>query len=96
MSGSVVDNEGADRFELAVDGSLAVLEYRRRGDELVLVHTEVPDALSGRGVGGELVEAAVDAAAAHGWTIVPRCPFARSWLERHPEAAARVSVAWSG
>jgi predicted GNAT family acetyltransferase len=28
-------------------------------------------------------------------TIVPLCPFARGWLERHPDEAARVPVDWS-
>ena len=29
-----------------------------------------------------------------GLTIVPLCPFARSWLERHPDAAATVAIDW--
>jgi len=27
-----------------------------------------------------------------GLTIVPTCPFARAWLRRHPDEAARVSI----
>jgi len=26
--------------------------------------------------------------------VVPLCPFARRWLEQHPEAAATVNVDW--
>ena len=29
-----------------------------------------------------------------GLTVVPLCPFARKWLERHPQAASGVSVDW--
>jgi predicted GNAT family acetyltransferase len=90
----VVKNEGASRFELEVDGHLAELVYHRSGTRFVLVHTEVPDALEGRGIGGLLVTAAVDEAAEHGWTLVPLCPFARGWLERHPEVANRVTIDW--
>jgi hypothetical protein len=25
---------------------------------------------------------------------VPLCPFARSWLQRHPDSASRVTVDW--
>jgi predicted GNAT family acetyltransferase len=90
----VVDNEREHRFELRVDGHLAELVYRRNGQRLVLVHTEVPDALEGRGLGGRLVTAAIERAERDGLTIVPLCPFARSWLERHPEVAARVKIDW--
>ena len=90
----VSDNQAKSRFEFSANGHLAELVYRRRADRLVLVHTEVPEALGGRGLGGQLVRAAVDRAAGEGLTIVPMCPFARSWLERHPDAASRVSVDW--
>jgi predicted GNAT family acetyltransferase len=88
------DNRAGGRFELVVDGHLAELVYQRVGDRLVLVHTEVPEALGGRGLGGVLVRAALDAAAREGLTIVPECPFARRWLEGHPDEAARVTIEW--
>jgi len=90
----VVNNEAASRFEIEVDGQLAELVYHRSGKRLVLVHTGVPDALEGRGIGGLLVTAAIDEAAAHAWTVVPLCPFARGWLERHPDVANRVTIDW--
>jgi predicted GNAT family acetyltransferase len=88
----VVDNEAASRFELAVDGHLAELVYRRVGDRLVLLHTEVPDELEGRGLGGALVTAAIQRAAQQRLTVVPECPLARGWLERHPEVAGTVTI----
>ena len=90
----VVDDESASRFETVVDGHEAELVYRREDGRLVLLHTGVPDELGGRGIGGALVMAAVDAAAARGLTVVPQCPFTRRWLERHPDDAARVTIAW--
>jgi predicted GNAT family acetyltransferase len=95
-SADVIDNTDASRFELRADGWLAELAYRVRGDRLVLAHTEVPLGLEGRGVGGGLVTAAVDRAAHEGLTLVPLCPFARGWLERHPEAASRAVIDWDG
>ncbi len=90
----MTDNPVASRFELTIDGHLAELVYRLNGQRLVLVHTEVPDALEGHGLGGRLVRAALDRAEAEDLTLVPQCPFARSWLERHPDAAARVKIDW--
>lgn len=91
----VVDDVAAARFEYSAGDDLAELVYRRNGKRLVLVHTEVPAGLEGRGIGGRLVRAAVDRAARDGMTIVPLCPFARGWLERHPDVAALAPVDWS-
>jgi hypothetical protein len=90
----VSDNADASRFELTVDGQVAELVYRRRADRLILVHTGVPERLGGHGLGGRLVSAAVDRAAAEHLTVVPLCSFARSWLEQHPEVAGRTTIDW--
>src|SRR5262249_54965219 len=87
----VTGNQAESRFELRVDGLLAELPYRRNGKRLVLIHTEVPEELEGRGLGGALVTAAVDRAAREGLTVVPLCPFARGWLQRHPDVAGRAT-----
>jgi predicted GNAT family acetyltransferase len=83
------------RFVIRHDEVEAELVYQLDGDTMVIVHTEVPEALGGRGAGGRLVNAAVNRAAAEGLTVVPWCPFARHYLRRHPDAAALVTVDWS-
>jgi uncharacterized protein len=90
----VADNRAASQFELDVDGHLAHLVYRRDGDRLILIHTEVPQALEGKGIGGRLVTAAIDEAAEQHLTVVPLCEFAQDWLKRHPEVAGRVPIEW--
>jgi len=89
----VVLNETAHRFECTVDDHVARLDFRIEADRLVIAHTEVADELEGRGVGGDLVRAALHYAAEHDLTIVPMCPFARDWLERHPDETARAKIA---
>jgi predicted GNAT family acetyltransferase len=91
---NIVNNAAASRFETTVDGHLAELVYERRGNRLILVHTGVPDELEGKGVGGALVQAAVDFVRPNDLVLVPQCPFARGWLERHPDAAAGVRIQW--
>jgi uncharacterized protein len=92
---AVTDNQADSRLEITADGHLAELVYRTRAGRLILVHTEVPEALGGRGVGGELVRAAIRKATAEGMTLVPLCPFARSWLERHQDEAKAVPIDWT-
>ena len=90
----VVDRTDEGRFVLEVDGQVAELIYRVEGSYLVLIHTEVPEALEGRGLGGLLVREALRRAVQDGLTVVPLCPFARGWLRRHPDDAARVPIDW--
>ncbi len=85
-------NETEHRFESMTEDAVAHLDFRIEGDRLVIAHTEVPDELEGQGIGGDLVRAAIHYAGEHALTIVPRCPFVRGWLERHPDEAARAKI----
>ena len=88
----IVDVPSERRFVYRDRAALAELQYELRGDRFFLIHTEVPDRLSGRGLGGRLVRAALDRAAREHLTIVPWCPFARAWLKEHPDAAGDVAI----
>jgi uncharacterized protein len=92
---TVIDNQSESRLEVHAEGELAELVYHANGKRLVLIHTEVPEGLGGRGIAGHLVQAAIVKAADAGMTIVPRCPYARAWLERHPGEAAKVPIDWA-
>ncbi len=92
---NVVDDPQNRRFVLESDGEVAELEYEVFDDRMVLVHTEVPSALAGRGIGGNLVEAAVQRARAASLAVEPQCRFARGWLRRHPEVVGALTVDWT-
>jgi uncharacterized protein len=81
----VTNNEAEHRYELEVDGRLAIAEYRLRPGRISFTHTEVPDALEGRGIGKKLVKAALDDARAQGLKVVPICPFVKHYIDTHPE-----------
>ncbi len=81
-----ISNNAADhRYELRVEGHLALLEYQQHGDRIRLVHTEVPSELEGRGIGGRLARHALEEAKAGQLTVVPTCPFVAEYIKRHQE-----------
>ena len=95
----VVDEPERHRFRYTEDGIDARLVYRVDGDRLTLVHTEVPEAISGRGIAGRLVHAAAERAARTGETVLPWCPYARQWLQDHwtsPPASASTGASLPG
>lgn len=85
MDGIVTDRPDLNRFELAVDGGLALAYYRLDANRVVLTHTEVPQELSGRGIGSRLAKGTFDLIRASGRKIVLRCSFMAGWASRHPE-----------
>jgi uncharacterized protein len=93
----VVDDLDTQRFLYRDDDNdaEAELSYRVNGDQLILVHTGVPSELSGQGIGGHLVRAAVHRAAASGETIAPWCSYARDWLEDHADEVDDVDIDWT-
>ena len=82
---AIRDNTALSRFELEDGGVTAVLNYRLAGHVLTLTHTETPVAARGRGLASQLVKGALDEVRARGLKIVPRCPFVRAYLGKHPE-----------
>lgn len=82
---NVVHNEAQNRFEIREGDQLAQLAYDRRGDEIALVHTEVPPSMEGDGYGSALTKAALDYARAEQLRVVPTCPFVSAYIRRHPQ-----------
>lgn len=79
------DNAAQNRFELDLGGTLAVLDYQRRGQVLALNHAEVPAELAGQGVGSRLVREALELVRSRGERVVPRCSFVVAYMQCHPE-----------
>ena len=87
MTNTVRDNPARHRFELNVEGEIAFANYRRDGNVLTVMHTEVPKPLEGRGIGSRLVAGVLDIARSQGLTVVPRCSFVKAYIKRHPQYA---------
>ena len=54
-------------------------------DAVLIKHTEVVEAMEGKGVGGALMRHILEGVRAQGKTVIPICPFAKSYIQRHPE-----------
>jgi uncharacterized protein len=80
----VSDNPAMHRFEMTSGDAVAYVEYQRLGDRIVLTHTEVPEAMSGQGVGSKLVAGVLDKTRPEGAKVVARCEFVAAFMKRHP------------
>jgi len=85
MTESVRDNGGAQRYEMDIAGRTAFITYRRTAGVVTLLHAEVPQELSGQGLGSQLARGALELARAHGYKVVPRCPFIADYVKKHAE-----------
>lgn len=77
-------NGDTGRFEMTCDGQPAgKMDYMKTSDDkITITHTEVNGEFGGKGLGGKLVETAVDYAMENNLKIVPACSFARHILEK--------------
>jgi predicted GNAT family acetyltransferase len=87
MTDTVRNNTAEHRYELTVEGHLAATYYQIANGVITFVHTEVPDALAGRGVGSKLVKGALDQVRSQGLKVVAQCPFVKAYIEKHAEYA---------
>ena len=83
--GEVRNNEARHRYELVVDGAIAVAQYKIDGDTIHFTHTMVPREVEGRGVGSRLIKGALDDARSRGLRVDPICPFTRHYMNKNPE-----------
>jgi predicted GNAT family acetyltransferase len=85
-----LENSGSKgRYVLrSPDGDEAEMTFTTIGQHQIIIdHTEVPDAFRGQGAGLRLVTRAVEDARAAGKKIIPLCPFANAQFRRHKEWA---------
>ena len=81
----VSENKEKKRFEVTLDGKVAVIEYIRAEDKMYLTHTEVPNEFEGKGIASKMVKQVLQKIKDEGLKLVPLCPFIASYIKRHPE-----------
>jgi len=78
------DNANSRAF-VEIEGVEAEVEYRLADGYLDITHTFVPSTLEGRGIASQLVKFAYDYARNEGLKLRATCPYAKTWLDKHPE-----------
>ncbi len=91
MKYGIQHNQNQHRFEVAIDDLNSVIDYSISGANLSLNSVRVPKALEGRGIAGELTQAALDWARTEKYRVIPVCPYVQTWLRRHPDYANLVA-----
>ena len=88
MTTQVIDVPEQQRYEIRRDGErLGFAAYEKTKALIVFTHTEVDPALEGQGIGGRLVQGALDDVRELGLPVLPICPFVQAWMARHPDYA---------
>ena len=78
------DEKGGSFFYTENENKLAEMTYIWAGKEKMIIdHTEVDPVLKGKGVGNQLVAAAVEKARAEGFKILPLCTFAKAVIDKN-------------
>ena len=86
MNVTIMDNPGANRYEILVDGDVAGFEVYELGEgRISLVHTEVESAYEGHGLAPQLVAYALSDARSRGLAVLPFCPYVATFIRRHTE-----------
>ena len=85
-------NLGRNRYEIRVGGELAgTADYEEEADAVSLTHTVLREEFRHQGYSSMLVKYAAQDIVASGVRIKPYCPYAASYLRKHPELSHHVS-----
>lgn len=90
------DNTEAKRYELDIDGQVAVVTYNLTSSNLMITETIVPQSLEGHGIASRLAKHVIADAQARHLLILPVCPFFSAYLQKHPEHAEAVHPTYRG
>ena len=88
---SIEHDPRQSRFTARVEGHVAELDYLQEANRLTITHTDVPQAIGGRGVAGALTRAALEYARARQLKVVPACAYAAAFIQRHAEYSDLVA-----
>lgn len=84
------NNADLNRYELLVDGEVAIVTYNLSSPNLMISETLVPRGLEGRGIASQLAQHVIADVSSRGLVILPVCPFFSSYLKKHPVHADAV------
>ncbi|MGN0065869.1 MAG: GNAT family N-acetyltransferase [Nocardioides sp.] len=97
MSDSVTRHSDPTRFQITIgDHDAGHVEFVDHERARVFFHTEVNEDYSGHGLGGALVQRALELTRDEGLRIVAFCPFVKAYINRNPEWLEYVNTPTAG
>nr|WSZ99752.1 N-acetyltransferase [Streptomyces sp. NBC_00857] len=94
---NIRDSRSTGRLEAYEDGRpvgvIAYFTLTATPAALVAVHTVVEEGQEGKGIAGALVREFYAMAGREGVPVVPLCPYAARWAQRHPDEAPAAPAA---
>ncbi len=80
-------NDTKGYFYVSVDGKQeGKMTFVFNGnDKITIDHTEVNPGNNGKGFGRKMIEKAIEFAREKNITIIPTCPFVKSFFDKNPE-----------
>ncbi|MCP9200803.1 N-acetyltransferase [Gramella sp. GC03-9] len=85
MSYTLHQNIEKNKFEVLVENHVAFVTYKLHKDEISFMHTEVPEELSGKGIGSFLAKNVLEYAKKNHLKVKPYCPFIKAYIDKHEE-----------
>jgi hypothetical protein len=85
MEMNVINNKEEGQFELRMEDQVARIIYEIKGHKIYLFSTQVPESLSGKGVGSRLLTGSLELIEQMDLKVVPVCSFIQGWFMKHPE-----------
>jgi len=83
-------NSALNRFELVLERGIAFVEFEKRGSTIFLLHTEVPEEMTGQGIASILVKKVFDHLIKEKSGVKYFCPYIKIWLKRHPDYLEKI------
>ena len=91
---SIGKDETAGRYEIRLGGRrVGLADYYRRGNTVVIPHTETLPEFGGRGLAGKLVRYCLGDIRGQNLRVDPACPFVAAYIRKHPEYADLLETA---
>jgi predicted GNAT family acetyltransferase len=87
MTTTVVNNPDRSRYEISIDGDVVGVAVYELGEQSIdFTHTQVETDSRERGLGGNLVQHALDdVRSGSSARVIATCPFVSRWISEHPD-----------
>jgi len=79
---TIVHNKEGNKYTFTINGEEAKVEYVLKGGKMLLVHSEVPYYLRGKGIGKEMVLQTFEKLTAEGYKAIAVCSYIKAVAKR--------------